>query len=139
MRLEQRDERRHGARRGHLASPNHQSVKEFGDAFQHRARRPFPTSNCRTASTRLSIHLGGSNVSLEPRRRPPSATTSLSDLRKGVGGARVVDDVDGADLSGVNGTPTFFIDARRHYGAYDIDTLSQAVRAAGARAMFAQT
>ena len=62
-----------------------------------------------------------------------------SDLRKGVGGARVADDVDGADLSGVNGTPTFFINGRRHYGAYDIDTLSQAVRAAGARAMFAQT
>jgi Na+/H+ antiporter NhaA len=62
-----------------------------------------------------------------------------SDLGKGVGGARVADDVDGADLSGVNGTPTFFINGRRHYGAYDIDTLSQAVRAAGARAMFAQT
>jgi hypothetical protein len=62
-----------------------------------------------------------------------------SDLRKGVGGPRVADDVDGADLSGVNGTPTFFINGRRHYGAYDIDTLSQAVRAAGARAMFAQT
>jgi Na+/H+ antiporter NhaA len=62
-----------------------------------------------------------------------------SDLRKGAGSARVADDVDGADLSGVNGTPTFFINGRRHYGAYDIDTLSQAVRAAGARAMFAQT
>ena len=62
-----------------------------------------------------------------------------SDLRKGVGSARVADDVDSADLSGVNGTPTFFINGRRHYGAYDIDTLSQAVRAAGARAMFAQT
>jgi Na+/H+ antiporter NhaA len=62
-----------------------------------------------------------------------------SDLRKGVGSVRVADDVDGADLSGVNGTPTFFINGRRHYGAYDVDTLSQAVRAAGARAMFAQT
>jgi 2-hydroxychromene-2-carboxylate isomerase len=36
-------------------------------------------------------------------------------------------DVDGADLSGVNGTPTFFINGRRHYGAYDIETLSEAV------------
>jgi Na+/H+ antiporter NhaA len=61
-----------------------------------------------------------------------------SDLRKGVGGARVADDVDGADLSGVNGTPTFFINGRRHYGAYDIDTLSTAVRAAGARALLAR-
>jgi protein-disulfide isomerase len=62
-----------------------------------------------------------------------------SELRKGAGGARVADDVDGADLSGVNGTPTFFINGRRHYGAYDIETLSQALRTAGAQAMFAQT
>jgi predicted DsbA family dithiol-disulfide isomerase len=61
-----------------------------------------------------------------------------NDLRKGVGAARVADDVDGADLSGVNGTPTFFINGRRHYGAYDIETLSAAVRAAGARAMLAR-
>ena len=40
----------------------------------------------------------------------------------------------GADLRGVSGTPTFFINGRRHHGAYDIDTLSRAVRAAGARA-----
>ncbi|MDX6442440.1 MAG: hypothetical protein QOE43_2169, partial [Gaiellaceae bacterium] len=42
-----------------------------------------------------------------------------------------------ADLSGVSGTPTFFINGRRHYGAYDIDTLSAAVRAARARAAIA--
>jgi protein-disulfide isomerase len=46
----------------------------------------------------------------------------------------VADDVDSADLSSVSGTPTFFINGRRHYGAYDIKTLSAAVRAAGARA-----
>jgi Na+/H+ antiporter NhaA len=55
-------------------------------------------------------------------------------LRKHAGATRVAEDVDGADLSGVSGTPTFFINGRRHYGAYDIDTLSAAVRAAGARA-----
>jgi Na+/H+ antiporter NhaA len=49
--------------------------------------------------------------------------------------ARVADDVDSADLSGVSGTPTFFVNGRRHYGAYDIATLSAAVRAAGARAV----
>jgi protein-disulfide isomerase len=46
--------------------------------------------------------------------------------------------VDSADLSGVSGTPTFFINGRRHYGAYDIDTLSAEVRAARARAAIAQ-
>jgi hypothetical protein len=34
------------------------------------------------------------------------------DLRKDVGGARVADDIDGADLSGFNGTLTFFIHER---------------------------
>jgi Na+/H+ antiporter NhaA len=48
---------------------------------------------------------------------------------------RVAEDVDGADLSGVSGTPTFFINGQRHYGAYDIDTLSAAARAAGSRAV----
>src|SRR6266516_5195886 len=43
--------------------------------------------------------------------------------------------IGGADLSGVSGAPTpFFIDGRRQYGAYDIATLSNAVRAAGAQA-----
>jgi protein-disulfide isomerase len=60
-----------------------------------------------------------------------------SDLQEHVGAARVAEDVDSADLSGVSGTPTFFINGRRHYGAYDIDTLSGAVRAAGARAVLA--
>jgi Na+/H+ antiporter NhaA len=60
-------------------------------------------------------------------------------LRERRGANRIADDVDGADLSGVSGTPTFFINGRRHYGAYDIDTLSDAVRAAGARARVAAT
>ncbi|HEY2788667.1 MAG TPA: Na+/H+ antiporter NhaA [Gaiellales bacterium] len=56
------------------------------------------------------------------------------DMRKQTGRARIAEDVDGADLSGVSGTPTFFVNGRRHYGAYDIDTLTRAVRAARARA-----
>jgi Na+/H+ antiporter NhaA len=60
-----------------------------------------------------------------------------NDLREHAGAARVADDVDSADLSGVSGTPTFFINGRRHYGAYDIATLAAAVRAAGAQATLA--
>jgi len=56
------------------------------------------------------------------------------ELRRHAGAGRIAEDVDSADLSGVSGTPTFFIDGRRHYGAYDIGTLTAAVRAAGARA-----
>jgi len=40
---------------------------------------------------------------------------------------RVAEDVASADASGVAGTPTFFINGRRHQGAYDIDTLTTAV------------
>ncbi len=43
---------------------------------------------------------------------------------------RVAEDVASADASGVSGTPTFFINGRRHQGAYDIATLKAAVRAA---------
>jgi len=56
------------------------------------------------------------------------------DLQRHTGAARVAEDVDSADLSGVSGTPTFFVNGRRHYGAYDIATLSKAVRTARARA-----
>ena len=56
-----------------------------------------------------------------------------SDLREHRGAARVARDVDSADLSGVSGTPTFFINGRRHYGPYDIETLSKVARLAGAR------
>ena len=59
------------------------------------------------------------------------------DFRGHSGEARIADDVDGADLSGVSGTPTFFINGQRHYGAYDVDTLSKEVRAARARALIA--
>jgi Na+/H+ antiporter NhaA len=58
-------------------------------------------------------------------------------LREHAGSARIAEDVDSADLSGVSGTPTFFINGRRHYGAYDIATLTAAVRAAGAQASLA--
>ena len=59
------------------------------------------------------------------------------ELQGHVGGNRIAQDVEGADLSRVSGTPTFFINGRRHHGAYDIDHLSRAVRAAGARAKLA--
>jgi protein-disulfide isomerase len=55
------------------------------------------------------------------------------DLRTRTGAGRIAEDVDSADLSGVSGTPTFFINGLRHYGAYDIATLSAAVKAARAR------
>ena len=59
------------------------------------------------------------------------------DLRKHVGAARVAEDVDSADLANVAGTPTFFVNGIRHYGAYDIATLKAAVDSALVRARLA--
>ncbi|HMH37506.1 MAG TPA: Na+/H+ antiporter NhaA, partial [Streptosporangiaceae bacterium] len=58
-----------------------------------------------------------------------------ADLRRHAGEAKITEDVDSADLSGVTGTPTFFVNGKRHRGAYDIDTLADAVRAAKAHAL----
>jgi protein-disulfide isomerase len=57
-----------------------------------------------------------------------------NDLQRRSGAQHIAEDVDSADLSGVSGTPTFFINDRRHYGAYDVGTLSAEVKAARARA-----
>lgn len=56
------------------------------------------------------------------------------DLRRHAGAARVAEDVDSADLSDVSGTPTFFVNGLRHRDAYDIETLTKAVREAKALA-----
>ncbi|MCF2129297.1 Na+/H+ antiporter NhaA [Strepomyces sp. STD 3.1] len=57
------------------------------------------------------------------------------DLARRRGARRVAEDVDSADLSGVSGTPTFFVNGRRHRGAFDIDALKQAVEQARRRAL----
>jgi protein-disulfide isomerase len=56
-------------------------------------------------------------------------------LDDGLGTGRVAEDLDSADLSGVSGTPTFFINGRRHHGAYDIESLTAAVKTAKTRAV----
>jgi len=56
------------------------------------------------------------------------------ELRRHEHAPRVAEDVTSADASGVSGTPSFFINGRRHQGAYDIDTLTAAVSAARQRA-----
>jgi Na+/H+ antiporter NhaA len=56
-----------------------------------------------------------------------------ADLKRHVHAARIAQDVESADLSGVSGTPTFFINGQRHYGAYDAKTLTAAIKVARAR------
>ena len=59
----------------------------------------------------------------------------IADLHKHAGRAHVEEDLESADLSNVSGTPTFFVNGKRHYGAYDIETLKKAVKLAKARAI----
>ena len=54
-------------------------------------------------------------------------------LRRRHHAPRIARDVQSADASGVSGTPTFFINGRRHQGVYDIETLARAVKAAARR------
>ena len=60
------------------------------------------------------------------------------ELRSHVHAARIRSDVSSADASGVSGTPTFFINGRRHHGVYDIQTLSAAVKQARTNAQAAR-
>ena len=54
----------------------------------------------------------------------------MEDLRRRRFAARVGEDVRSADESGVSGTPTFFVNGRRHQGVYDVEALTRAVKAA---------
>ena len=58
-----------------------------------------------------------------------------TDLRKHAGAYRVAEDVDSADLATVSGTPTFFINGNRYYGAFDLAALKEAVHTAKGRAV----
>jgi protein-disulfide isomerase len=49
--------------------------------------------------------------------------------------ARIAQDIDSADRSGVAGTPTFFINNQRHDGPQDLPTLTAAIRLAIATAI----
>lgn len=50
------------------------------------------------------------------------------DLRRRRFAPRIAEDVQSADASGVTGTPTFFVNGRRHTGVYDLDALTRAVK-----------
>jgi protein-disulfide isomerase len=58
----------------------------------------------------------------------------VAELTRRTYAGRIAEDVASADESGVTGTPTFFVNGRRHYGAYDLQALKVAVEAAKWRA-----
>jgi Na+/H+ antiporter NhaA len=56
------------------------------------------------------------------------------DLRQHAHAARIAQDVESADLSGVSGTPTLFVNDQRYFGAFDAEALARAVKLARTRA-----
>jgi protein-disulfide isomerase len=58
----------------------------------------------------------------------------FGEVESGKYGHRVAQDVASADASDVSGTPTFFVNGRRHYGSHDAKTLTKVVRAAAVHA-----
>lgn len=61
----------------------------------------------------------------------------IEDLGSGRLAHRVAQDVASADASDVAGTPTFFINGRRHYGPHDVAALKRAVHVAATQARLA--
>jgi len=58
-----------------------------------------------------------------------------ADLESGSLADRVERDVASGESSGVAGTPTFFVNGRRHYGTYDFESLGESVRQARDRVL----
>jgi Na+/H+ antiporter NhaA len=80
-------------------------------------------------------HLGPKDLVSYARQLGLDIERFADDLRRHKWSERVAADVETADLSGVAGTPTFFINGQRQVGPYDITTLRRAVRTAAARAV----
>src|SRR5262249_10838976 len=57
------------------------------------------------------------------------------DLRRRAAAVKVAQDIESADLSGVAGTPTLFINGSRHDGPQDLATLNDAIETARTNAV----
>jgi protein-disulfide isomerase len=80
------------------------------------------------------LHLNVRDLVARAERLGLDVERVTKDVREHRWAGRIADDVASADESGVSGTPTFFINGRRHQGPYDIESLTAAVRAAKTRA-----
>ena len=73
-------------------------------------------------------NLGDSALFGDASRLDLSAAKLREALEAGTYRARVRADFSGGVRSGVNGTPTFFLNGQRHDGSFDYDTLADAVQ-----------
>jgi Na+/H+ antiporter NhaA len=78
--------------------------------------------------------LGLSDLALYAEDLSLDVDRFVHDLQRHHGASRIAEDVASADSSGVSGTPSFFVNGRRHEGAYDIAALRAAAKTARVRA-----
>ena len=112
--------------------PQAQIAAEASEA----AGRPGPLlgdARCAALPTRITSR--SATWSPRPATSGSTSSSSASTCGSARGWPQIAEDVESADMSGVSGTPSFFINGHRHQGAYDIDTLSKAVRLARARSV----
>jgi Na+/H+ antiporter NhaA len=83
------------------------------------------------ALTPLDLRRYATELGLDPKRFG-------DDIHRRRHADRIAEDVASADASGVAGTPSFFINGKRYEGAYDLATLTAAVRAVRTRAAAAR-
>jgi protein-disulfide isomerase len=57
------------------------------------------------------------------------ADRMASEIDSGIHRSRIERDLDSAKQSGATGTPSFFINGKRHFGAYDASSLVEALEA----------
>lgn len=78
--------------------------------------------------------LSGADLMRYARQQGLDEAQFHDDLMRHVHAGRVAQDVETADVSGVSGTPTFFINGQRYTGNLSVEGLTAAVKAARTRA-----
>ncbi len=107
-------------------------------SWRPRRRRPraprAPSGRCTTGCSATRTRSSPGDLFRHASALDLDLDRFSEDLRRRRHAAHVAEDVRSADASGVSGTPTFFINGRRHHGVYDVDTLARAVKAAAGTA-----
>ena len=108
---------------------SHPHAEQAAEAAEA-ARRQARSGRCTTFSTRTRSACATRTSTATPRSLGSTSSGSTTELAEHVHAARVHEDFMSGVRSGVNGTPTFYINGARHDDSYDIETLLAALERA---------